>query len=116
MKDFKEKINSSIETKNSTDYKNKYESCQTNIQMSPHVMSYNQLFSHFSIILNFFSDYKKYLNELNEIKESKNNDIQKEVKDNKSKTVEKESKFKEQNKSDKREKENEFTKKKSKKY
>ena len=66
IKDFREKINNSPKTKSSESIKTKFESCPANIQMSPHLMSYIRLFNHCSIILTFFSDCKKFLNELEE--------------------------------------------------
>ena len=66
IKDFREKINNSPKTKSSENIKKKFESCPANIQMSPHLMSYIRLFNHCSTILTFYSDSKKYLDELEE--------------------------------------------------
>ena len=71
FKDFREKISSSEKTKDIINLTKKYESCPANIQMSPHFMSYNRLFSHFSLILTFSNDYKTFLN----YEESKKNGI-----------------------------------------
>ena len=66
IKDFREKINNSPKTKSSENIKKKFESCPANIQMSPHLMSYIRLFNHCSTILTFYSESKKYLDELEE--------------------------------------------------
>ena len=71
FKDFREKISSCEKTKDINNLNKKYESCPSNIQMAPHHMSYNRLFSHFSLILTFYNDYKKFLN----VEESKKNGI-----------------------------------------
>ena len=73
IKDFREKINNSPKTKLSENIKKKFESCPANIQLSPHLMSYIKLFNHCSIILTFYNDYKKFLNELEEKNRNSNN-------------------------------------------
>lgn len=72
LKDFKEKINNPLnKTKFNTEFQNKYESCPSHIQTSPNFMTYSKLFNHYYIILNFFSDFKNFMNELEENKKEK---------------------------------------------
>ena len=55
-------------TKFNIEFQKKYETCPTYIQTSPNFMNYMKLFNHYYIILNFFTDFKKFMNELDEIK------------------------------------------------
>ena len=58
---FKKKLNSLTQTTKIKEFLEKYESCAAYIQMSPHLMSYKQLFSHFGLILSYCIDPKKKL-------------------------------------------------------
>ena len=72
LKDFKEKINNPLnKTKFNIEFQNKYESCPSHIQTSPNFMTYSKLFNHYYIILNFFSDFKNFMNELEENKKER---------------------------------------------
>lgn len=72
LKEFKEKISNPLnKTKFNTEFQNKYESCPSHIQTSPNFMTYTKLFKHYYIILNFFSDFKNFMNELEENKKDK---------------------------------------------
>lgn len=71
LKEFREQMNKSPKTIYTENFLKKYESCPANIQTSPHFMTYNRLFNHSSIILSFYSDLKKFNNELKIIEESK---------------------------------------------
>ena len=55
---FKKKLNSLTQTTKIKEFLEKYESCAAYIQMSPHLMSYKQLFSHFGLILSYWTDSK----------------------------------------------------------
>ena len=72
LKEFKEKINNPLnKTKYNIEFQNKYESCPSHIQTSPNFMTYTKLFNHYYIILNFFTDFKNFMNELEENKKDK---------------------------------------------
>ena len=73
IKNFKEKLNSSgLEL--SKNLKNKYDSCPANIQIAPHLMTYNVLFKHCSIVLSFYRDFSAF-NKLEESKSQNKNKI-----------------------------------------
>ena len=72
VKEFKEKMNNTLyKTRYNKTFQQKYESCLTNIQISPYFMKYMNLFNHYIIILNFFTDYKTFKEELEEQKKNK---------------------------------------------
>ena len=72
VKEFKEKMNNTLyKTKYNITFQQKYESCLTNIQTSPHFMKYMNLFNHYIIILNFFTDYRTFKDELEKQKKNK---------------------------------------------
>jgi hypothetical protein len=72
LKEFKEKINDPLYIKKyNTQLQNKYESCLTCIQTSPHFMTYMKLFNHYSTILNFCRDYNTLKEELEKMKKDK---------------------------------------------
>ena len=83
LKKFKEKLNNYTKTNNIKEFLDKYEYCGADIQMSPHLMGYNRLFSHFGLIFSFYNDSnnKNLLNELEEQQKKKEsnhvNDIRK---------------------------------------
>ena len=58
IKDFIQKLNSST-LKLTINLKSKYATCPSNIQMAPHLISYNSLFKHFSVVLSFYRDFSK---------------------------------------------------------
>ena len=71
IKDFKEKLNNPLnKTKLNIDFRNKYELCPNHIQTSPKFIGYTKLFNHYSIILNFFHDYKLFNEELVKMKKN----------------------------------------------
>ena len=63
FKDFKEKINK-YKTKLNVEYLNKYEHYLANIQTMPNFINYMKLFEHFIIVLNFYNDLKKFMEEI----------------------------------------------------
>ena len=63
FKDFKEKINK-YKTKLNAEYLNKYEHYLANIQTMPNFINYMKLFEHFIIVLNFYNDLKKFMEEI----------------------------------------------------
>ena len=71
IKDFKEKLNNPLnKTKLNIDFRKKYELCPNLIQTSPNFIDYKKLFNHYSIILNFFHDYKLFNEELEKMKKN----------------------------------------------
>ncbi len=65
LKLFKEKLNNPLyKTKSNVEYLNKYENCPTNIQTLPNFINYIKLFNHYFIMLNFFNDCKKFMEEI----------------------------------------------------
>ena len=72
LKEFKEKINDPLYINEyNSQFQNKYESCLTCIQTSPHFMTYMKLFNHYNIILNFCRDYNTLKEELENKKKDK---------------------------------------------
>ena len=53
---FKKKLSNYTQTNKIKEFLDKYEYCESYIQMSPHLMSYKKLFSHFGLILSFWMD------------------------------------------------------------
>ena len=56
LKAFKKKLNDMEKTNKIKELLDKYEYCGADIQMSPHLMGYNRLFSHFGLIFSFCID------------------------------------------------------------
>jgi hypothetical protein len=72
LNEYKEKINDPLYIKKyNTQLQNKYESCLTCIQTSPHFMTYMKLFNHYHTILNFCRDYNTLKEELEKMKKDK---------------------------------------------
>ena len=77
LKNFCEKLEKSAKTQLVNQLINKYEYCPADIQMSPHLMGYKRLFSHFGLIFSFYYDYNNLNNELEEIKKKNTHDDKK---------------------------------------
>ena len=69
IKDFIQKLNSS-NLKLAINLKSRYSSCPSNIQMAPHLISYNSLFKHFSVVLSFYRDFSKFNKSEEELKKT----------------------------------------------
>ena len=72
---FKKKLSNLTQTTKIKEFLEKYESCAAYIQMSPHLMSYKQLFSHFGLILSYCveSKNKSLLAEIEQQQKKKEN-------------------------------------------
>ena len=117
VKEFIEKINNpSCGARFKTKFLQKYESCPSYIQILPNFISYKKLFNHYIIILNFFTDYKSFEDELVDQKKNKIIDAKREKSVQKMKNgVDLNSKNRERSRYKDREKEKEIEKDKEKK-
>ena len=71
LKKLNDKLNNNPKTNNIKEFLDKYEYCGADIQMSPHLMGYNRLFSHFFLIFSFYQDSRNLLNEIEEPQKKK---------------------------------------------
>ena len=72
---FNEKLNNLKKTTLVKEMMDKYENCGANIQMSPNLMNYKRLFSHFYLIFSFYMDSNRVSKEFDEQKRKENGNI-----------------------------------------
>ena len=77
LKEFSKKLDKAAKTQYVNQLIKKYEYCPADIQMSPHLMGYKRLFSHFGLIFSFYYDYSNLSKELDEINKKSADDKKK---------------------------------------